>query len=69
VIGAACLLWAATLDPGALPACDQPADAFSQVHGPLIELYARHVTPARLLAEELRTVDPAAIAKPGGLER
>lgn len=48
---------------------DQPADAFQTIHGPLIELYARHVTQARLLADELRAVDPAALAKPGGLER
>ena len=44
---------------------DQPAEAFSQVDGPLIELYARHITQARILAEELRGFNSATMAKPG----
>lgn len=48
---------------------DQPPEAFSRVHGPLIELYARHITQARLLAEDLRAFEPAWMATPGGLDR
>ena len=48
---------------------DQPADAFSPTHAPLLELYCRHVTNARVIAEELANFDRAWIADDEGLKR
>lgn len=48
---------------------DQPAGAFTQVHGPLLEMYCRHVVQARLLAEELHAFDPAWLADEDGFKR
>ncbi len=48
---------------------DQPADAFSATHGPLLELYSRHIVQARVIAEELSNFDRAWMADPDGLKR
>jgi hypothetical protein len=48
---------------------DQPADAFSPTHAPLLELYCRHVVHARVIAEELTNFDRAWIADAEGLKR
>jgi hypothetical protein len=48
---------------------DQPAEAFSATHSPLLELYCRHVTNARVLAEELTNFDRAWMADDEGLKR
>jgi hypothetical protein len=48
---------------------DQPADAFSQTHGPLLELYCRHIVQARILADELANFDRAWLADDDGLKR
>lgn len=48
---------------------DQPADAFSPTHGPLLELYCRHIVQARILADELANFDRAWVADDEGLRR
>lgn len=48
---------------------DQPADSFTPVHQPLLELYCRHVTNARVLAEEVASFDRAWLADEEGLKR
>jgi len=48
---------------------DQPADAFTPAHQPLLELYCRHVTNARVLADEVATFDRAWLADEDGLKR
>ena len=48
---------------------DQPADAFSQTHAPLLELYCRHIVQARILADELANFDRAWMADDDGLKR
>ncbi len=48
---------------------DQPADAFTPVHQPLLELYCRHVTNARILADEVASFDRAWLADEEGLKR
>lgn len=48
---------------------DQPADAFSPTHVPLLELYCRHITNARVLAEEVANFDRAWLADDDGLKR
>lgn len=48
---------------------DQPADAFTDVHAPLLEMYCRHVTQARILAEELSHFERAWLADDEGLKR
>ena len=48
---------------------DQPADAFSPTHGPLLELYCRHIVQARVLADELANFDRAWMADDEGLKR
>ena len=48
---------------------DQPADAFTPTHAPLIELYCRHVVQARVLADELANFDRAWMADDEGLKR
>lgn len=48
---------------------DQPADAFSQTHAPLLELYCRHIVQARVLADELANFDRAWLADDDGLKR
>lgn len=48
---------------------DQPADAFSATHSPLLELYCRHIVHARILADELAVFDRAWLADDEGLKR
>jgi hypothetical protein len=48
---------------------DQPASAFTAVHGPLLELYCRHVVQARVIADELANFDRAWMADDDGLKR
>jgi len=48
---------------------DQPADAFSQTHAPLLELYCRHIVQARILADELANFDRSWLADDDGLKR
>lgn len=48
---------------------DQPADAFTATHGPLLELYCRHVVQARVIADELAVFDRAWMADDDGLKR
>lgn len=48
---------------------DQPAEAFSPTHGPLLELYCRHIVQARILADELTNFDRAWMADDDGLKR
>jgi hypothetical protein len=48
---------------------DQPAGAFTPTHGPLLELYCRHITNARVLADELANFNRAWIADEEGLKR
>lgn len=48
---------------------DQPADAFTATHAPLLELYCRHIVQARILADELANFDRAWMADDDGLKR
>lgn len=48
---------------------DQPASAFTPTHIPLLEQYCRHVTQARILAEEILNFDRAWLADDDGLKR
>jgi len=48
---------------------DQPADAFSPTHAPMLELYCRHVVQARVIADELANFDRAWMADDEGLKR
>jgi hypothetical protein len=48
---------------------DQPADAFTPTHAPLMELYCRHIVQARILADELANFDRAWLADDEGLKR
>ena len=48
---------------------DQPADAFTEVHAPLLELYCRHVVQSRILADELAHFERAWLADDEGLKR
>lgn len=48
---------------------DQPADAFSAIHAPLLEMYCRHVVQARLLADEILNFDRKWLADDDGLKR
>lgn len=48
---------------------DQPADAFSATHIPLLELYCRHVVNARVIADEVTNFDRAWLADDAGLKR
>jgi hypothetical protein len=48
---------------------DQPADAFTDTHAPLIELYCRHIVQGRLLADELAQFERAWLADEDGLRR
>lgn len=48
---------------------DQPADSFSATHAPLLELYCRHVSNARVIAEEILNFDRSWIADDDGLKR
>jgi hypothetical protein len=48
---------------------DQPADAFTAVHIPMLELYCRHVVNARVIADELCQFERAWLADDDGLKR
>lgn len=48
---------------------DQPADAFTPTHAPLMELYCRHIVQARIVADELANFDRAWLADDEGLKR
>lgn len=48
---------------------DQPAEAFTPTHGPLLEQYCRHIVQARLLADETMNFDRAWLADDDGLKR
>lgn len=48
---------------------DQPANAFSPTHSPLLEQYCRHVMQARLIADEIMSFDRAWLADDDGLKR
>jgi len=48
---------------------DQPAEAFSPTHAPLLELYCRHIVQARILADEIGSFDRSWMADDEGLKR
>ena len=48
---------------------DQPANAFSPTHGPLLEMYCRHVVLSRVLADEILNFDRSWLADDDGLKR
>lgn len=48
---------------------DQPANAFTLTHAPIIEMYCRHVVNARLLADQLLNFDMNWLAHDDGLKR
>lgn len=48
---------------------DQPANAFTPTHIPLLEMYCRHVIQARLIADELMNFERAWLASDDGLRR
>ena len=48
---------------------DQPAQAFSPTHSPLLEQYCRHIVQARLIADEIMNFDRAWLADDDGLKR
>lgn len=48
---------------------DQPAGAFTATHSPLLEMYCRHVTNARIIADQLLNFDQAWTADDEGLKR
>ena len=48
---------------------DQPANAFTPTHGPLLEQYCRHIVQARILADEIMNFDRSWLADDDGLKR
>jgi hypothetical protein len=48
---------------------DQPAEAFTPSHAPLLELYCRHVVQARVIADQIANFDPAWLNDDEGLKR
>jgi hypothetical protein len=48
---------------------DQPAGAFTATHSPLLEMYCRHVTNARIIADELLNFERSWLADDDGLKR
>jgi hypothetical protein len=48
---------------------DQPANAFTQVHAPLLETYCRHVVLGRILSYEIANFDRGWLADDEGLKR
>jgi len=48
---------------------DQPADAFSDVHIPLLEMYCGHVVKARLVNQEIENFDLEWLRDDDGLKR
>ena len=48
---------------------DQPAEAFTATHAPLLEIYCRHIVQSRIIADELANFDRAWMADDDGLKR
>lgn len=48
---------------------DQPASAFTTTHGPMLEMYCRHVVNNRVIADEILNFDRAWISDDDGLKR
>ena len=48
---------------------DQPANAFTPTHGPLLEMYCRHISQARILSEQVLNFEPEWLATDDGLKR
>lgn len=48
---------------------DQPANAFTATHVPVLEMYCRHVVRSRVLAAEIEAFDSAWLADKDGLDR
>ena len=48
---------------------DQPANAFTATHAPLLEMYCRHVVNNRIIADELLNFNRAWLADEDGLKR
>jgi hypothetical protein len=48
---------------------DQPADAFSATHVPLLEMYCRHVVQSRVIADEILNFQREWLANDDGLKR
>lgn len=48
---------------------DHPADSFTETHVPLLELYCRHVTRGRVLANQILKFNPKWIDDDDGLKR
>lgn len=48
---------------------DQPANAFTITHAPLLEIYCRHVIQSRILADEILNFDRSWLADDDGLKR
>lgn len=48
---------------------DQPANAFSTTHGPLLEMYCRHVVQSRIIADEILNFDRSWLSDDDGLKR
>lgn len=48
---------------------DQPAEAFTPTHIPVLEMYCRHVVRSRILADEIEAFDRAWLADEDGLKR
>ena len=48
---------------------DQPANAFTATHAPLLEMYCRHVVNNRIISDELMNFDRSWLADDDGLRR
>lgn len=48
---------------------DNPADAFTDTHIPMLEMYCRHVVTGRILADEILNFDRSWLADEEGLKR
>jgi len=48
---------------------DHPADAFTETHSPLLELYSRHVVRGRILAQQIAEFKSEWLADDDGLKR
>lgn len=48
---------------------DQPANAFTATHSPMLEMYCRHVVNNKIIADELLNFERAWLASDDGLKR
>ena len=48
---------------------DQPSDAFTPTHVPLLEIYCRHVVQGRVIADQILNFDQSWLADDDGLRR